>query len=238
MNIEEQSIPVENTPRPFQEIPALWLQLGKMTDAFFASELPRASAVNTIYSILILAGVSTGLSVVQALLKDMISFFTASTTVQPTELAMFFGSTALILCCLGLVIAPISFYLNNGITYLGALIFGGRGKFTSQAYLGSLFFVPLSLISSLAAFLSLIPRVGQYISYAAFFGVAFFHLFFTIRSVKAAHNLTTGRAAAAVLSPLVLLLIPLCTIGILLLMGPAIGDVFSKINSSLGTPMP
>jgi hypothetical protein len=238
MNIEGQSIPVESTPRPFQEIPGLWLQLGKMTDAFFAGELSHASAANTIYSILTLAVVSTTLSVVQALLKDIINYSTASTATQPAGLATLIGSMTLILCCLGLVITPISFYLNNGITYLGALIFGGRGKFTSQAYLGSLFFVPLSLISSLAAFLSLIPQVGQYISYAGFFGVSIFHIFFTVRSVKAAHNLTTGKAVAAVLSPLALLLIPICMITILLLMGPAIGNVFSKINSSLGTPMP
>jgi hypothetical protein len=61
-----------------------------------------------------------------------------------------------------------------------------------------------------------------------------FNVIFTVRIFKVVHNLTTGRAVAAVLSPYLLLLIPLCMIAVLALMGPSIGSVFSSIT----TPVP
>ena len=41
------------SPRPFSEIPGLWLKVTQMTEAFFAEEAPRASEGSTLVSILV-----------------------------------------------------------------------------------------------------------------------------------------------------------------------------------------
>jgi hypothetical protein len=234
MTVEEQPVTSENTPRPFIEIPKLWFQLNQMSESFFAKEISHASATNTFFGVLTYTAISTTISVFLSLLRSITNSFTNSSATQVASL----GTTVLFLCCLGIIITPISFYLNNGITYASALIFGGKGKFVSQTYLGSLFFVPIGLISSLLSFVTLIPKIGDYISYVFLLGIVIFNIFFTVRSFKVVHSFTTARAVAAVVLPLLLLLIPIGIIGILMAMGPVIGNVFSAINSSLSTPMP
>jgi hypothetical protein len=238
MNIEDQAVSLVNSPRPFWEIPKLWLQLGRMTEAFFTNELSHTGSSSTIYGVLTYTVISTLLSVVQFILGSFINFLTSPTTAHQTDLAMMVGSMAIFLCCFGLIVTPISFYLNNGITYVGAQLFGGTGKFSSQAYLSSLFFVPLGFILSLIAFISPVPKVGIYIFSACLLGVAIFNMFLTIRSFKVVHHLSTGRATAAVLLPSAILLIPICIIAVLILAGPVIGNVFSEINTGLSTPAP
>lgn len=234
MTVEEQPVTSESTPRPFIEIPKLWFQLSQMSETFFAKEIFHASATNTFLGILAYTAISTTISVFLTLLRSIINSFASFSATQVASL----GTSVLILCCLGIIVIPISFYLNNGITYASALIFGGKGNFVSQTYLGSLFFVPIGLISSLISFVTLIPRIGDYISYVFLLGVVMFNIFFTVRSFKVVHSFTTARAVAAVVSPLLLLLIPIGIIGVLMFMGPVIGNVFSAINSSLSTPMP
>ncbi len=234
MNLEGQSIVSEPTPRPFIEVSKLWLQIGQMTENFLAKEVAHASATNTFYSVLILTGIATLLSIFQLIINTAINFFTKS-LIPPTSSLI---TSLLFLCCYGVIATPLSFYLGNGINYMIALMFGGQGKFNTQAYISSLYFIPLGIIASLASFTMLIPRVGPYILYAVLLGIAIFNILFTVRLFKVVHGFTTGRALAAILLPLTLLLIPVCIIGILTAMGPMIGNVFSTINSSLNTPVP
>ena len=234
MNLEGQSTVNEPTPRPFIEVPKLWLQIGQMTENFFAKEVTHASATNTIYSVLILTGISTLLSISQSLISTAVNFFTKSSLPQTSNLI----TSLLFLCCYGVIVTPVSFYLNNGINYIIALIFGGKGKFNTQAYISSLYFVPLGLIASLASFTMLIPKIGPYMFSVVLLGITVFNIRFTVRLFKVVHGFTTGRALVAILLPLTLLLIPICIIGILMVMGPMIGNVFSTINSSLNTPVP
>ena len=238
MSMEDQPISPVDSPRPFSEIPGLWLRLGQMTEAFFAAEYPRTSAANTIYGVLTYTAISTFLAIIQSLLGGIISYFTSTTATQSAGLATVIGSMTVFVCCFGLLVTPIAFYLNNGITFVGAQIFGGRGSFNSQAYLSSLFVAPLGFIASLGSFLSLVPSVGTYLFSAVLFGVTIYHVILTIRSFKVVHELSAGRAAAAVLLPMAFILIPICIIAVLMLMGPAIGNVFSEINAQLGTPSP
>jgi len=238
MTMEEQPVSLTNSPRPFSEIPALWLRLGQMTEAFFAAEYPRTSAANTIFGVLAYTAISTTLAVIQSLLGGIINYATAPSAAQGTQFATIYGTSIVFVCCFGLIVTPIGFYLNNGITYIGALIFGGKGSYNSQAYLSSLFLAPLGFISSLASFISLVPVVGSFIFFAVLCGVIVFNLILTIRVFKVVHDLSAGRAAAAVLLPMAFILVPICIIAVLMLMGPAIGNVFSDINAQLGTPMP
>lgn len=239
MNFEETPIPAQNTPRPFKEIPGLWLRFIQMTEAFFTNELPHASIQNTVISVMSYTGISTVLIVIQSLLGNLFNLTPLSSAMDPTQAASFARSITIFLCCFTIIGTPLSFYLNSGITYVSALIFGGKGKFTSQAYLTSLFFVPLGLISSLVSLIStLIPTGGNYILGIMTTAVILFHLRLLTRCLKAVHGFTTIRAIVAAVSPIILILIPLCMVAILAMMGPAVGSVFSTLNSSLGTTTP
>ena len=237
MNIEQQSTMQENTPRPFKEIPGLWLQLRNMTETFFASELPRASQGNTLYSVLISAGIASFFWFIQAIAEYFIPAITNQNIPDQSQLAAIFGSI-LAYPCFALIITPISFYLSNGLIFVSAKILGGKGKFSGQVYLYSLFFVPLGLILSLASLFQIIPIIRPVIDYIVTAAVFIFTILFTVRIIKVAHGFTTGRALSTFLIPFALFLIPTCVIGILVLLGPAVGGVFSNIVTEINTPMP
>jgi hypothetical protein len=238
MNSDEQPVLQVNTPRPFQEIPGLWLQLPRMTETFFAFELPKASVRNTIYGILVYMGIATITSVLQSLVGYFIPSLTDLGSLQEAQLAAIAGGALLYPCCIGLLLVPISFYLLNGLFFISASILGGRGKFSSQVYLYSLFSVPLGIISSLASLFQLIPIVGAYLVQLVTFAIYVLTFFFAIRLMKVVHNFTVGRALLTLLIPLALLIIPACLIGILALFGPAIGNVFSSIATESGIQLP
>jgi len=239
MNLEEQTQTSENTPRPFSEIPGLWMQLGQMTESFFSRELLRVNGANTIYGIMIYAIASAIISGVQSLLSGTLESIQNSEIALETGLFSQSGIPILLLCCFGLFMIPLGFYIHNGITYVCCKIFGGKGSFSAQAYLNSLYIVPFGLLSGLASLLSLIPIIGAFIFFVLVFGIMIAQFIYTIRSLKVVHQFTTGRAVSAILLPLIVfLVIPVCLIAILALMGPQIGNVFSNILTEIGTPVP
>ena len=225
------------SPRPFSEIPSLWLKVTQMTEAFFAGEAPRASQGNTLVSILVYAVISAILTALSVFVGGGLEALSRLPEFgqQPEMGATYgagLGSTVLCFACVGLIAVPLSFYLNNGLNYLGAHVLGGTGSFGAQAYLMSLFVVPLGIVASLV---SLVPFVGGCIS----FFVGLYVIFLNVRLNKAVHQLTTGRAIVAALWPVALLFLISCvTISILLLLGPVVGNVFSNIVQNLGTPTP
>jgi hypothetical protein len=234
MNQELEPIISERIPLPFSELVKIWLKVAKMTEAFFREELGHVSVANTLFGIMIIAVFTAASAIVTSALSGLLN----SSPPPSAEFAQFKTIATIWFPICGLIVTPFSFYLNIGLTYLGAHIFGGKGDFKSQAYLVSLFSVPLSIISVLAGLLSLIPIIGLYLSAIASLGISIFQLILTVRVLKVVHMLSTGKAVAAVLSPLVLLLIPLCMISVLGLLGPAVSNVFSGIISELGTPVP
>jgi hypothetical protein len=236
MSQELPEMPVPTTPRPFREIPPLWARVGQMNESFFVGELPRTSASNTFFSVAVAAGFTAVLTIASSILGGIKGFAQAPAGGNLAHTAQAVGGVAILFCCLGIILTPISFYLTNTITYVGALIFGGKGKFDSQTYLVSLFFVPLTFFSGLAGLLSVIPTIGIYITAVATLAVALYHLKLTVRTLKVVHGLSTARATGAILLPLLLLIIPVCLIMVLTLMGPMVGKVFSSIN--LATPIP
>lgn len=238
MNSEESVIPVENGPRPFGQIPALWLKLFGMSEEFFRAELPRASASNTFFAILALAVVTAILSALTSLLFGFVGLGSAVTASARNNSPQTIISTAIIQCCFGLFVTPIGFYLNNGLNFVVAKIFGGKGGFGAQAYLVSLFYVPLALLSSLAALLVIVPVAGPILFLLIVCAVIVIHFVMFVRVFKTVHGLSTGAAIGALLAPIILLGIPLCLIAVLTIMGPLVGKVFATINASLGTPGP
>jgi hypothetical protein len=238
MNSDEQPVLQVNTPRPFFEIPGLWLQLPRMTETFFAGEFPKTSVPNTIYGILLYMAIAAVISILQSLVGYFIPSIINLESLQEAQLAAFAGGVLLYPCCIGMIVIPISFYLLNGLFFVSASLLGGKGKFSGQTYLYSLFFVPLGIISSLASLFQLIPMVGSYVTKLVTFASYLLTIFLAVRLMKVIHNFTMGRAVLTLLIPLALLLIPACIIGILVLLGPAIGNVLSGITTDIGPHLP
>lgn len=236
-----QATPVAG-PRPFGQVPRLWLDVTKMTEEYFAMEAPYASAGNALISVLILAAVSALLSAISSLLGGGVQMLTTPSLYEDIGVAPFLmtiGGVAFFSACYALVLGPIGFYLANGIVYIFARLLGGTGGFTTQVYLQSLFAVPLGILTSLLALLNVIPLLGGCISGIAILAVAVYSIVLNVRSVKVTHDFTSGRAVGAIFAPVLLLVGFGCLILFLLaLMGPAIGNVFENIIEGMGTPMP
>jgi hypothetical protein len=211
------------SPRPFREIPGLWLKVFQMNEPFFAAEAPRASEGNTLVPICINGFALVFESIVVMSIKE---YFANNFTLIPIALLLV---VALILTT---PVILIGFYLNIGLSSLGASIFGGKGNFSTLAYLVSLFFVPITIITVL---LGSIPYVGSLIG----IGLGIYGIVLTICAIKVVYKLSTGRAVGAFFSPMILfLLIPACMIGILAKLGPTTGNIFSNLIRGLGTPVP
>ncbi|MFN2304805.1 MAG: YIP1 family protein, partial [Anaerolineales bacterium] len=193
---------------------------------------------NTAYSVLLVTVCTAILTVIGSLIGFLTGYAKAPAGANHLDAAGAAGMVAILFTCLGLVITPLSFYLNNGIAFVSALIFGGKGKYSSQTYLDSLYYVPLGLLGGLIGLLSAIPKAGLWIVSVITLGLGIYSIVLRIRVFKVVHDFGTAKAVVAVLAPAVLLLIPLCIIIVLMIMGPAIGNVFSTINSQLGTPIP
>jgi hypothetical protein len=223
----EEQFPPPASPRPFGEIPGLWTKVFQMTEQFFAQEAVRASGSNTLISVLIMGVVSSVLATISSLIwgGTQMAFL-------PPEYreAMAVGAGSNLVCslCSTLIGAAIGFYLSNGLVYLGARIFGGTGDFTTQAYLASLFAVPVGIVSGLVG---LVPCVGL----IAVLAVSIYAVVLNVRAVKVTHNLTTGQAVAAVLVPaLIIGVLVACLVVVgLAVLAPAIGNVFENIVTNL-----
>jgi hypothetical protein len=218
--------PTQPSPRPFSEIPGLWVKVLQMTEDFLAGEAPRASGSNTLISVLILAAISMVLSVISSLILGGVQ-----TAFLPPEYrdvaAVGVGQNVLCTLCGGIVITVIGFYLSNGLSYLGARVLGGNGDFNTQTYLVSLFAVPAGIVSGV---LTLVPCLGLLAALA----VSIYAVVLNVRAIKVTHDLTTGKAVVAVLWPVVLILILACLVVVVLaLLGPAIGNVFENIVTNI-----
>jgi hypothetical protein len=191
--MEDPSIEIAPGPRPFAEIPSLWLKILKMDEGFMASELPRASATNVARNVLVLSGIAALASLIASLAYKLIR----PASLVPVVVA-------------GLLGAFTGFYARAGITYVCARVLGGKGEFKGQAYLQSLYSIPIGIVEWAVVF---IPVVGRPLMLI----VTISSLMFSIRAVKVSHELKMGRATAAVLAPLLLgILLSICLIGVVL----------------------
>ena len=225
---------MDTSPRPFGEIPPLWLKVTQMTEEFFAQEAPRASGSNVLISIVILAVATAILSAISSAISSLIGSSLQGFQMDflPPEYrniaVVGAGGGVMTALCGGLVVTMVGFYLGNGLTYLGARIFGGSGDFGTQIYLQSLVAVPIGIASGLVG---LVPCVGSLVSLV----LAIYGLVLSVRLIKVAHNLTTGKAVAAIFVPgLVLGLIVVCLVMVpLVILGPQIGEIFEDIVNDL-----
>lgn len=127
----------------------------------------------------------------------------------------------------GLIVAPIGavigFAINSAILLAVAKALGGEGTFGQQSYVLAAANAPMSII---LAFVAPLPAVGPILGLL----VSIFYLWLSALALQAAHRYTAGRALVTLLAPVAILIaVACCTIALLTLMGPAVGDVFSTI---------
>jgi len=148
-------------------------------------------------------------------------------------------TTALIgiVCAVPIVAAIITgfFALDIAIIQWVAKMFKGTGSYNQLVYAVAAWNAPISLVSGLVGGLSSIPYVGMCLSILSI-GLSIYAIVLMVMSVKGVNKFGWGEAIGSVLIPGIVigLLCGCLVIGILMLLGPAIGDVFSTINQSLG----
>jgi hypothetical protein len=257
--VEQQSPMYEGlsaspSPRSFGEVPALWLKVFRMSEAFFAQEALRASGSSALISVLILAAVTAVLSGVSALVGGGAQATSLLLSDMTPELA---GATAagagtIALCsvCQGAVQTLLGFYIANGVVYLGARIFGGKGNFGTQTYLQSLFSVPIgivmgvvslvlgvlgALISGVAGPSDAVAIVVSLLLLLVSLPFIVYSIVLNVRAVKVTHDLSTGKAIAAIFVPSLVLTVGLACLVIvaLAILGPAIGETFEDIVNQM-----
>ena len=154
----------------------------------------------------------------------------------PTGVSSAFGfGTAICGAPIGALFTMLGFAIGVALIQWVAKLFGGTGSFDKLAYAFSAIIVPVSVVSAVLTFISIIPNAG-FLAGLVSFGLSIYVIFLQVMAVKAVNGLETGKAVGAVLIPgaVIFVFVCCCVIGGLTLMGPVIGDVFESINQSLG----
>jgi len=119
---------------------------------------------------------------------------------------------------LGILLSPLFFLIGVGIIHLIAKALRGQGDFGRFAYLAAAISAPISIVN---AFLGFIPVVGS----CVIFLLNIYSLILFYFAIKVAYQLTSGRAIAVVLIPIVIV------IGLALCIGFAIAAFAVSLNN-------
>lgn len=197
-----------------------WLSFFGMTEDLFLAEEEKANTEDTLLSVL----VHTIAAVVIFLVTGFFQFQQITTILgeQLPDLGFNLGMIFFFILIGTVIMTPLSFYLSIGLQYLGVRLFGGSGDFKSHAYLMALVQVPATILGGVVSLLYYVPIVG-FLAGLAGFVLSIYTLILTVRLVKVAHDVPTGRAIAGIfILPFVLVALGSClmlTIGSSLLAG-------------------
>jgi len=152
--------------------------------ATFDQEKTGASDQKTLYGIIIAAIVS---AILGAILLAIVG--AAALAITGLNISVAAGTIAVVQTFIRtLVNTIIEFYVFAWlVTFVAGRLFGGTGDFRQQAYLISLFFVPLIIISAILAF---IPIIGWLIAFI----LGIYGLFLTTFAVQSEQKIGTGQA--------------------------------------------
>ena len=135
------------------------------------------------------------------------------------------------------VIATIFFAIGTAIIQWVAKMFGGKGNSGQLAYALAAILAPFSIVAGVLSLLSAIPFIG--LCFSIIIAVAgLYILVLEIMAIKGVNQFGWGAAIGALFIPgLVIGFLCACLIGgSLMLLGPALGNVFKTINQSLVAP--
>jgi len=187
--------------------------------------------------------VSPGKAYLWLVISYILSFLIISlvtlfgTSNQFDNLRTSLGSSAIALLCgapIGAVIGVFFYSLEIAITQWVAKLFKGTGTYNQLIYSVAAFAAPMMLVSGLISALAMIPAIGICFSIIGIL-ISLYTLFLMVTAVKGVNRFGWGEALGSVFLPgIVIGLLCGCVIVvIIMLLGPAIGDVFSTINQSL-----
>lgn len=190
----------DNSPRSIEQVMALWLKAFEMDESFFSEEANHPNWIATFFGVMLYSVVISLLIIVAINILPLIGLSELFSGYDE------FTYLAISILC-GLVLVPFTFYISNGVYYLGARLLGGSGSYKTQTYLMSLFTVPLGI---LVQALSFIPCLGTIASLL----ISFYMIILTLRVMRVTHGLSFGRTLLSVFYPYLLVLIPLCLLAI------------------------
>lgn len=98
------------------------------------------------------------------------------------------------------LVAVIAWIIVSGILYVFAMIFGAKGDFKNQSYLIALYLAPILVINTI---FSLIPIIGPILGFL----VMLYGLYLLTMALKQVHKVSTGKAVAIWLVPVLALLV-------------------------------
>lgn len=216
-------------PEPFYKV---WLKAVTKPNEQTYAEIANSSGASPTKAYLWLA-----ISYIFTFFVSMLVFSFSSSS-QYGDFGEALGGSVIALICgapIGAVIGLLIYALEVAIVQWVAKLFKGTGSYNQLIYAFAAFTAPLTLVSGVLSAFSLIPFIGLCFSIISI-GIGLYSIFLMITAVKGVNKFGWGEAAGSVLLPgLVLIFVCGClTIGILMLLGPVIGDVFSTINQSLG----
>jgi len=99
-----------------------------------------------------------------------------------------------------IISAPIGFVISVGIWHLLAKLLGGQGDFGNYAYLNATFRAPIMIISAILGF---VPGLGGCLGGL----LSLYGLVLTYYATKVEYNLTSGKAIAVVIIPLLVVIL-------------------------------
>lgn len=106
-----------------------------------------------------------------------------------------------------IIMVPVGFLIGTFIIHLIAKMLGGQGDYGKFAYLASTYQAPLTMASSI---LSIIPFLGGCIGFL----IVIYTYVESYFAVKANYGLTSGKAIATILIPLILALVLIACVAI------------------------
>ncbi|PNY82142.1 YIP1 family protein [Deinococcus koreensis] len=123
-----------------------------------------------------------------------------------------------------LIIIPVQFFVFTGLVYLiGKNLFKGTGTYPEVAYTFALFFVPLSIVSTL---IGIIPILGWLVSFL----IGLVMIFFGFLAVQSSMNLREQGQAIATL-----VLAGLANIAVGAVLGSFFAGLFAVSRAATGT---
>lgn len=130
--------------------------------------------------------------------------------------------------CIFAFVPMIGVTIFTGISHGIAKLLGGEGDFGDLIYAVAAYTAPIGIVSNIIGSIPFVNLLA--------FPIGLYALVLNVVSIKAVHNFSWGKAAAASLILLVLIFVGVacCMIVFLVLLGPVIGDVFTGILNDIG----
>lgn len=167
----------------------------------FEAEIPNANIIKTLIGVAIVAVVSFIFNLLfagaaAASLAPLTSQLEQSgANIDPAMLA---GGTGVGGALLGLVFTFIFFFVGAGVQFLVAKMLGGQGAdFGTHAYLDSLSYTPLRVVSTVVA---IIPVIGGLVGLL----LLLYQLYLQGLGLQASQRLPAGKAMLAAFMPLII----------------------------------